>query len=74
VIDGHNDLPWAMRMLADYDLDAVDLRAGEPRRHTDLPRLRTGGVTGQFWSVFVPCAMRGAEAGRWSRQGPAASR
>jgi membrane dipeptidase len=64
VIDGHNDLPWAMRMLADYDLDAVDLRAGEPRLHTDLPRLRAGGVTGQFWSVFVPCSMRGADAVR----------
>lgn len=64
MIDGHNDLPWAMRTLADYDLDAVDLRAGEPRLHTDLPRLRAGGVTGQFWSVFVPCSLRGSDAVR----------
>jgi membrane dipeptidase len=62
VIDGHNDLAWAMRDLADYDLDAVDLLAGEPRLHTDLPRLRQGGVTGQFWSVFVPSSLTGGEA------------
>ncbi|MGH3386672.1 MAG: dipeptidase [Nocardioidaceae bacterium] len=62
MIDGHNDLAWAMRKLADYDLDAVDLHAGEPRLHTDLPRLRAGGVTGQFWSVFVPCSLTGADA------------
>ncbi|HSS68385.1 MAG TPA: dipeptidase [Nocardioidaceae bacterium] len=55
VIDGHNDLPWAMRGLASYDLDAVDLAQGEPRLHTDLPRLVAGGVGAQFWSVFVPC-------------------
>jgi membrane dipeptidase len=62
VIDGHNDLAWAMRDLADYDLVAVDLLAGEPRLHTDLPRLREGGVTGQFWSVFVPSSLTGGEA------------
>ncbi|HET7325711.1 MAG TPA: dipeptidase [Nocardioidaceae bacterium] len=62
MIDGHNDLAWAMRELADYDLDAVDLLAGEPRLHTDLPRLAEGEVTGQFWSVFVPCSLTGAAA------------
>jgi membrane dipeptidase len=30
--------------------------------HTDLGRLRAGGVVGQFWSVFVPCSYRGADA------------
>jgi membrane dipeptidase len=62
VLDGHNDLAWAMRELAGYDLDAVDLAAGEPRLHTDLPRLRTGNVAGQFWSVFVPSTLTGADA------------
>jgi membrane dipeptidase len=62
VIDGHNDLPWAMRELASYDLDAVDLAAGEPRLHTDLPRLRAGQVGAQFWSVFVPCDLSGGAA------------
>lgn len=62
VIDGHNDLAWAMRDLAGYDLDAVDLARAEPRLQTDLPRLRAGGVTGQFWSVFVPSTLQGADA------------
>lgn len=62
VIDGHNDLPWALRALCDYDLSAVDLAGGEPRVHTDLPRLRAGGVAGQFWSVYVPCSLSGDAA------------
>ena len=54
VIDGHNDLPWALRIEADSDIVAADpchLLAGY---HTDAPRLEKGGVGGQFWSVFVP--------------------
>jgi membrane dipeptidase len=61
-MDGHNDLPWAMRDLAAYDLDKVDLAAGEPRLHTDIPRLRAGGVGAQFWSVFVSCNLAGGDA------------
>jgi membrane dipeptidase len=55
VIDGHNDLPWAIRMApaAPRDVAAYDLR-GATDGDTDLPRLRAGGVGGQFWSVFVP--------------------
>ncbi len=64
VLDGHNDLPWTMRDLCRYDLDAVSLATGEPRTQTDLPRLRAGGVTGQFWSVFVPCSLTGEAAVR----------
>lgn len=64
ILDGHNDLPWALRTRCGYDLGAVDLRHGEPGVHTDLPRLRAGGVTGQFWSVFVPCSFQGPAAVR----------
>ncbi|MBB5928091.1 membrane dipeptidase [Streptomyces echinatus] len=55
VVDGHNDLPWALRKHAGYDLDALDI-AGDQREHlhTDLPRLREGGVGAQYWSVYVP--------------------
>ncbi|WP_405013046.1 dipeptidase [Kitasatospora sp. NBC_01539] len=54
VVDGHNDLPWAMRAQAGYDLDAIDLAADQSGRlHTDLARLRAGGVGAQFWSVYV---------------------
>lgn len=53
LIDGHNDLAWAMRQQYDADLDAVDLTSVVPDLHTDLPRLEAGGVAGQFWSVYV---------------------
>jgi membrane dipeptidase len=53
VIDGHNDLAWAMRQDYAADLDAVDLTGLVPNLHTDLSRLAAGGVTGQFWSVYV---------------------
>jgi len=62
LVDGHNDLAWAMRNLCDYDLDAVDLAAGDARLHTDLPRLRQGGVGAQFWSVYVPATLQGDAA------------
>ena len=61
IVDGHNDLPWVMRSVG-YDFARVDIAAPQPQQHTDLPRLRTGGVAGQFWSVFVPCTLTGAEA------------
>jgi membrane dipeptidase len=55
VIDGHNDLLWTMRGLVDYDFDRLDLAHDHTHTtHTDLPRLRAGGVGGQFWSVYVP--------------------
>jgi membrane dipeptidase len=53
LIDGHNDLAWAMRQQYDADLDAVDLTSVVPDLHTDLKRLEAGGVAGQFWSVYV---------------------
>ena len=55
VIDGHNDLLWAMRDLNGYDFAAYDVGERQTETHTDLPRLREGGVGAQFWSVFVPC-------------------
>src|SRR4029077_2305648 len=54
VIDGHNDLLWELRDLVGYDLDRYDIGQRQTRTHTDLPRLRDGGVGAQFWSVFVP--------------------
>ena len=54
LIDGHNDLPWAIRNAAGRDVEGYDLRA-TTAGHTDLARLRAGGVGGQFWSIYVPC-------------------
>jgi membrane dipeptidase len=55
VVDGHNDLPWAIRTdpAARGRVDRYDLRR-RTRGHTDFPRLRAGGVGAQFWSVYVP--------------------
>jgi len=53
LIDGHNDLPWEIRNSAAMDVEAYDLRSRTPG-HTDLERLRAGGVGAQFWSVYVP--------------------
>lgn len=61
VVDGHNDLPWRMRQF-DYDLARRDIASPQPDFHTDLPRARQGGLAAQFWSVFVPCSLRGADA------------
>ncbi|HEX4687502.1 MAG TPA: dipeptidase [Nocardioides sp.] len=55
VIDGHNDLLWTMRDMNGYDFAAYDVGQRQTETHTDLPRLRDGGVGAQFWSVFVPC-------------------
>ncbi len=62
LIDGHNDLPWAMRLGARYDFEQMDPGAGIASTHTDIPRLRAGGVGGQFWSVYVPSTLPGHEA------------
>jgi len=67
LIDGHNDLPWALRQGFGNDPHGVDLNAnlsGSTRLHTDIPRLRAGGVGGQFWSVYVPASMAPVEAAK----------
>jgi membrane dipeptidase len=62
LVDGHNDLPWAIRNLCSYDLVRADLAAPVPDLQTDIGRLLAGGVGAQFWSVFVPCSMTGGAA------------
>jgi len=59
LIDGHNDLPWEIRMSdsAPMDVAAYDLRSRTPG-HTDFERLAQGGVGAQFWSIYVPGEMR----------------
>ncbi len=55
LIDGHNDLPWAIRTFKDAprDVDSYDLRT--PRAGmTDLARLVAGEVGAQFWSIYIP--------------------
>jgi membrane dipeptidase len=54
LIDGHNDYPWALRENGASDPDKLDIAKPQPSLMTDIQRLRTGGVGGQFWSVYVP--------------------
>jgi membrane dipeptidase len=56
LVDGHNDLPWVIRndkhargSVADYGLDRVH-QEGD----TDIPRLREGRVSAQWWAAFIP--------------------
>ena len=75
VIDGHNDLPEQLRERYGLDLDKIDLRADTSRLPlppqapadtvplmTDLARMKTGRVGGQFWSVWIPPAVTGPAA------------
>ncbi|MBO1336635.1 dipeptidase [Streptomyces sp. VRA16 Mangrove soil] len=63
VVDGHNDLPWALREQVTYDIDARDIAADQSAHlHTDLRRLRAGGVGAQFWSVYVRTDLTGDAA------------
>lgn len=63
VIDGHNDLAWELRQQAGYDLSARDIAQDQSQHlHTDLPRLRAGGVGAQFWSVYVRTDLQGDRA------------
>jgi membrane dipeptidase len=56
VIDGHNDLIWHARKHHGYDWDQFDVGGDLAGTgvHTDLKRMRSGGVGAQFWSVYVP--------------------
>lgn len=63
LVDGHNDLPWEARVQASYDWAGLGFAGGTGRRtHTDLPRLRSGRVGAQWWSVYVPTSLRGQDA------------
>ena len=59
LIDGHNDLPWQLRIelhnrIYNNGLDLEKRLLG----HTDIVRMRQGQVGGQFWSVYVDCDVK----------------
>jgi len=71
LIDGHNDLPWEIRERFKSDLSKFDFGSDlsklgpgpdAPALMTDIPRLRAGHVGAQFWSVWIPVEIKGAEA------------
>jgi membrane dipeptidase len=63
IFDGHNDLPWVIREEFGSDVEGYDVSV-RAQFDTDIPRLRTGNVGTQFWSVFVPSSLSPAEAMR----------
>ncbi|HTQ81609.1 MAG TPA: membrane dipeptidase, partial [Thermoanaerobaculia bacterium] len=66
LVDGHNDVPWQYRERVQNHLDRIDLAKDtsglDPAMQTDVPRLRQGGLGGQFWSVYVPVEIAGPAA------------
>jgi membrane dipeptidase len=62
LIDGHNDYPWAVREKVQRDLDKLDITKPQPTIHTDIARLKAGGVGAQFWSVYTPSDFAGQTA------------
>ena len=61
LVDGHNDTVWLIREdpTSHGDVSLYDMR--KPGRHeTDLARLRAGGVSAQFWSVWIPSLSDGS--------------
>jgi membrane dipeptidase len=68
LIDGHNDLAEALSSHFGNKLWSTDLTGtpGTPIKalQTDIARLRQGHVGAQFWSVWIPVSITGAEAVR----------
>ena len=62
LVDGHNDLPWAIRAAFGSDPVLAGLTRPVQETQTDLPRLSEGGVGAQFWSVYVPGTLTGDAA------------
>lgn len=62
VVDGHNDMPWRIRSEADLDIARLGLGSLSSSGHTDMVRLRAGGVDAQFWAAYVPARFMGAGA------------
>ncbi|XP_016400288.1 dipeptidase 1-like [Sinocyclocheilus rhinocerous] len=54
LIDGHNDLPWQMRSLFNNQLNTVDLYKLNST-HTNIPKIKEGHLSAQFWAAYVPC-------------------
>lgn len=63
LIDGHNDLPWQMRQLFNNELEKMDLNTLE-KTHTNIPKIKAGRLSAQFWAAYVPCESQYKDAVR----------
>jgi membrane dipeptidase len=59
LIDGHNDLAWVIREHpeAKGDLASYGLERPHPESDTDIPRLRAGKVSAQWWAAYLPSSI-----------------
>ncbi|MBW0145844.1 dipeptidase [Sphingomicrobium clamense] len=64
LVDGHNDLPIATRFRREGDV--ANLQSDSEPLHTDMDRLKAGGVGAQLWSVYIPASITGDEAVRYT--------
>ena len=66
LIDGHNDVPWQFRSRVKNKIEDLRFHQDTSRldkpMHTDIPRLKQGGVGAQFWSVWIPTSLSRYEA------------
>ncbi len=71
LVDGHNDLPYEVRIRNGGDPVAAHLELDQSKQPapkdraalmTDMPRLHAGKVGGQFWSVWIPASITGPQA------------
>jgi membrane dipeptidase len=58
LVDGHNDLPYQFREKSDLSFNKIDISRPQKAIHTDIPRLREGGVGAQFWAAYVSVSTR----------------
>jgi len=68
LIDGHNDLPEQYQDRVKDHLAQIDIAQDQskltPPLHTDIARLKQGRLGAQFWSVYIPASLKGADAVR----------
>jgi membrane dipeptidase len=67
LVDGHNDLTWRLSSRYESSFERFDLATRQTEGHTDLVRLREGGVGAQFFAVYVPAAYEGRGAAARAR-------
>lgn len=47
IVDGHNDIPTVLLE------SGLDLTTATEQTHTDLPRMKSSGITAEFFSIYV---------------------
>uniref|UniRef100_A0A8C3HIY2 Dipeptidase n=1 Tax=Chrysemys picta bellii TaxID=8478 RepID=A0A8C3HIY2_CHRPI len=60
---GHNDLPWQLLKKFNNRLSVAPANLTLLNdTHTNIPKLQSGHVGGQFWAAYVPCDTQNKDA------------